>query len=229
MIPNMASRRMDSAHKGLDGARAMDTFLGLVHHPVLTRAGDVGSTALTNVDVHDIARSARTYGISGVYVVTPVQAQQRMVTEIVRHWTDGYGAERNPRRARAMRAVTGAPSIEAVRAAIEARTGRQPVVAMTSARAAHEDDTAPEDHVHLGYADVRARMRSEPEHPPLLLLFGTGWGLAPAACEHATWRLPPVQRAADVAPDEAPYNHLSVRAAVAIILDRLFGDIDVAR
>src|SRR5690606_14363961 len=35
----------------------------LVHHPVLDRAGEVVTTAITNLDLHDIARSAHTYGL----------------------------------------------------------------------------------------------------------------------------------------------------------------------
>ena len=51
---------------------------------------------------------------------------------------------------------------------------------------------------------------------PLLLVFGTGHGLAPAL--YATERpcLAPVRA--------GQYNHLSVRTAAAIMLDRLIGE-----
>ena len=34
--------------------------IALVHHPVLDKGGAIVTTALTNLDVHDLARSART-------------------------------------------------------------------------------------------------------------------------------------------------------------------------
>jgi len=75
-----------------------------------------------------------------------------------------------------------------------------------------------------GYDDLRTSLEG-----PVLLVLGTGWGLteeALAACQH---RLAPVQ--AEPTPERpatsdggSDYNHLSVRSACAIILDRLYGD-----
>ena len=48
------------------------------------------------------------------------------------------------------------------------------------------------------------------------MVFGTGWGLAPEVMARADLRLAPVLGPTD-------YNHLSVRAAAAVILDRLRG------
>ncbi|HBQ11088.1 MAG TPA: hypothetical protein DEF51_07890, partial [Myxococcales bacterium] len=74
------------------GERAVSgVYLALVHHPVVDRAGDVITTAVTNLDVHDIARSARTYDLAGYYVVTPIEAQHRLVDRILGHWRDGAG------------------------------------------------------------------------------------------------------------------------------------------
>jgi hypothetical protein len=52
---------------------------------------------------------------------------------------------------------------------------------------------------------------------PLLLVLGTGWGLTDELMAGCDARLAPVQASSD-------YNHLSVRSACAIILDRLYGD-----
>ncbi len=57
------------------------------------------------------------------------------------------------------------------------------------------------------YTDVAYQARD-------VLLFGTGWGLTPEILARADLRLPPVLGPTD-------YNHLSVRAAAAILLDRL--------
>ena len=35
--------------------------------------GQSVATAITNLDVHDIARSSRTYGLGGYFVVTPIE------------------------------------------------------------------------------------------------------------------------------------------------------------
>jgi hypothetical protein len=52
----------------------------------------------------------------------------------------------------------------------------------------------------------------------VLIAFGTGWGLAGELVESAELRLAPIAAAT-----ETGYNHLSVRAACAITLDRLLG------
>lgn len=191
----------------------MAIFLALVHHPVLNRAGQVVTTALTNVDIHDLARSGRTFGVERVYIVTPVTLQQRMVQEILGHWTEGEGAAHG-RRAEAMRRVAVAGSLDEARADIERLTGRAPEVVVTGAQIRGKT---------IGFAALRERLHDHQAHPALLV-FGTGWGLAPEVVEGADLRLPPIDRAADLRGSDGSYNHLSVRAAVAIVLDRLCGD-----
>jgi hypothetical protein len=95
------------------------------------------------------------------------------------------------------------PDLEGVLVAIERETGERPTIVATSARSAPES---------LDFTAL-ARRIAQPG-PPFLLLFGTGWGLAPELLERADLRLEPI-----VGPTS--YNHLSVRAAAAIILDRL--------
>jgi hypothetical protein len=48
------------------------------------------------------------------------------------------------------------------------------------------------------------------------LLFGTGWGLTQALIDRADCLLDPIEGVSD-------YNHLPVRAAAAVVLDRLMG------
>ncbi len=69
----------------------------------------------------------------------------------------------------------------------------------------------------ISYREARSLMQVE-EGPPVLLLLGTSWGLAPNIIEDSDALLEPI--AADPPTD---YNHLSVRAACAISLDRLLG------
>lgn len=188
-------------------------FLALVHFPVLDRKGQVLASAVTNVDIHDLARSARTFGVQRVYIVTPVTLQQRMVEEVLDHWTKGDGAA-HIRRAEALQRVAVAASLEAAAMDIAQRTGLAPVTAVTGAQMLTPTHS---------FAQMREELR-RPDGPPILLAFGTSWGLAPQIIESAQIRLPPVGRDAALQGDEPRYNHLSVRAAVAIVLDRLLGD-----
>ena len=54
---------------------------------------------------------------------------------------------------------------------------------------------------------------------PVLLVFGTGHGLAFEALERCDGALRPIRYLEG-------YNHLPVRGAAAIVLDRLLGDCD---
>lgn len=176
-------------------------WIGLVHHPVLDRAGDTITTAVTNLDVHDIARTARTYGLAGYFVVTPLEAQRQLVERILEHWRTGAGAKRVPERTEALRVTEVVPTIEDAVARVTERDAA-PQVFVTSAR--EGPDGVPQvSYAHAGAAE------------PALVLFGTGHGLAPETLRAAHGLLPAIEGAGD-------YNHLSVRAAVAITLDRLY-------
>ncbi len=174
----------------------------LVHAPVIDRRGDLVTTAVTNLDIHDIARSARTFGLRRFYVVTPVAEQQRLVEKLTGHWTDGFGAGYNPKRQQALELVRVAPTYEAALDDWKSCVAAEPLPILTGASRGDG----------IGYAECRSRLQCQPG----LLLFGTGWGLAPEFFEHGWTVLEPIWGADG-------YNHLSVRAAAAIILDRLAG------
>ena len=175
--------------------------VALVHYPCLDAAGDVYATSLTNLDVHDIARSSATYGCAPFYVVHPVDAQRELADAIASYWTQGPGKTKNDDRRRAMSAVKSVVSVEDAMAAETEARGAAPRVWVTSAKDA--DDVVP-------WADARADLHQEGG----LVLFGTGHGLADEVVDQAHGRIAPIYGPTD-------YNHLSVRAAVAIALDRL--------
>jgi hypothetical protein len=175
--------------------------LALIHYPVLDRAGAVVTTAVTNLDVHDISRSAHTFGVTDFFIVHPVAAQRELVERIRAHWVEGSGARRIPDRKPAMENVRIVATLDDAVAAVG-----DPELWTTSAGAG----------ATLAFADARRRLREAGR--PLLLCFGTGWGLAPAVRARAAEQLAPI-----TSPREDGYNHLSVRAAAAIILDRLLG------
>jgi len=177
--------------------------LALCHYPILDPAGQVVTSGITSLDLHDLARCSATYGVVAAYAVTPIQKQRELIEAVIHHWTDGPGLERCPNRGQAFELVQPAGSIEEV-IALEAQRGAgEPLVVATSARLAPGV---------LSYAELRQRL----ERQSAVLLFGTGRGLAPAAMQRAKVRLAPI-----CGPGE--WNHLSVRAAIAIVLDRLRG------
>jgi hypothetical protein len=179
--------------------------IALVHHPVLDREGETITTAITNLDLHDLARSACTYGARALYVVHPVLAQRELAERIKRHWVEGSGARRIPTREPAMSLLSIQSSLEEVYEALGGRRALE--VWVTTARASAEA---------ISWADGRQRLaRGEGR---TLLVFGTGWGLARAVLDSAEAVLAPISGASP-----AGYNHLSVRAACAIALDRLLG------
>ena len=186
----------------------MSIFLGLLHYPVLNRLGEVGSTAVTNVDIHDLARAARTYGVQTFFIVTPIDLQQMLVGRVLKHWTEGPGAERLPTRSEALKRADVVDSLDTAIANIQRDTGQTPEIIVTGANLREGVQT---------FASVREHLQDSDR--PALLLFGTGHGLAPGVIERADIRLPAIESPQEV----QGYNHLSVRAAVVIILDRLFG------
>ncbi len=183
---------------------AARTYIALIHHPVYDRTGRVITTAITNLDLHDIARSSRTFGLGGYFVVTPLSSQRELAIRILSHWKDGYGAVYNPKRKEALSLVEVASSLEEVIERIEQREGARPVTVGTTA-ARREGQL---DHGSLAAAVGGGQ--------PVLLLVGTGWGLVQEVLDSADFSLAPLEGGTS-------YNHLSVRSAVAIVLDRFFG------
>ncbi|MFT3771322.1 MAG: tRNA (guanosine(37)-N1)-methyltransferase TrmD [Minicystis sp.] len=180
--------------------------LALVHHPVLDRGGDVVTTAITNLDLHDMARSARTYGIGELFVVHPIEAQRLLAIRIQEHWVEGSGKRRIPDRAAAMDVLRVVPALEDAYAALG---GRESIEIWTTAAATR-------GRVVTRYPEARGRLEASTR--PVLILFGTGWGLSEDLVTSADVRLEPIRAHRDTG-----YNHLSVRAACAITLDRLLG------
>jgi hypothetical protein len=183
-------------------------YVALVHHPVRDRAGETMTAAVTNIDVHDIARSTHTFGLAGLFIVSPIEAQRRLVVGILEHWRSGAGRRRMPHRSEALAICQPAESIEAAVEAITAREGQRPKLLATAAR-------APDGRSISTFSEV-SRQLQEPGRGPSLILFGTGHGLAEPVLLGADTLIEPIHGAAG-------YNHLSVRAAAAIVLDRLFG------
>jgi hypothetical protein len=185
-----------------DSGIALD--IALIHYPVINKTGETIGSAVTNLDLHDIARAARTFGVDHYYIVTPYSDQQALVQEILDHWQTGYGATYNPARKSALDRVKITESLAAVINLITEQRDQKPLILTTSARVQKNS---------ISYRETRRRIATG---EPILLLFGTAHGLAPELSETADYTLPPIE-------STTGYNHLSVRSAVSIILDRLLG------
>ncbi len=180
-------------------------WLALIHHPVLNRDRLVITTAITNLDVHDIARAARTYQVKRYFIVTPIARQRELAQRIVDHWCIGHGSTRVPERGEALRLVRTAEGLEEVIRQVTREAGERPHIVATCARPGRAT---------VSFEGLRDRLL---DRRPILLLFGTGWGLADEAFEATDEVLEPITSPG------GDYNHLSVRSAAAIMLDRLLG------
>ncbi len=180
-------------------------YVALIHHPVYNKNGEVVRTCLTPLDLHDISRVGRTYGVRGFYCVSALASQMELAQMICDHWTSGWGAGYNPNRKEALSIARIVPDLDLAREEIEKEWGKPARTVATSARIENAD---------LEWGDLREQAQKGDE--AFLLLFGTGWGLLEETVEGADYRLHPIKGPTD-------YNHLSVRSAVSIILDRILG------
>ncbi len=180
-------------------------YIALIHYPVYNKNRDVVRTCLTTLDLHDLARVSRTYGVQGFFLINSLATQMELSQMIVDHWTSGWGARYNPNRKEAISLVRITPDLSGALDAISREWGRPPKVVATSARTTNPD---------LDYQELRELVSRRDE--AYLLLFGTGWGLIEETMDSADYRLHAVQ-------GPGSYNHLSVRSAVSIILDRILG------
>lgn len=178
-------------------------YLALVHSPVENKSGQTITTSLTNLDLHDISRVSCSYGLGGYFVCTPIPDQKELAQTLIDHWRTGYGQTANPDRSRALETVQVLDFLGDAIARIAEQTGKRPRVLTSSAKAGN-----------MSCAQARAWL----EHEAVLLVLGTGHGLSAEVSSQADGCLRAI-RFLD------SYNHLSVRSAAAILVDRLLGDI----
>ena len=180
-------------------------YIALLHYPVYNKEGKIVTTAIANMDIHDIARVAKTYAASGFYVVNPIEEQRNLGQEIISHWRDGYGADYNKFRRAAFELINIKASIKEVIDDITEQTGSAPKTVVTGANFSGEV---------LKFAEFRKILRIS--KMPYLLIFGTGSGIAYEMVNTSDFKLEPIRGLSD-------YNHLAVRSAVAIIMDKILG------
>lgn len=182
---------------------ARNLYLALMHSPVLNKEGKQGTTSLTNLDIHDIARVCETFGLGGYSICTPLKDQQKLADRLISHWTTGAGGKGNPDRAAALSGIRVCANLEEAVSAIETQCGVTPCIIATSAQGAG----------NTTFGRVRAKI----EQGPVLIVLGTGYGLSQEILSRADATLRPIRYL-------STFNHLSVRSAASMMVDRIIGD-----
>jgi hypothetical protein len=181
--------------------------LALVHFPVADRLGREVASAVTHLDVHDLARLVRTYGLERGWLVSPQPGQQALIKRLLDHWQTDTAKRLRPHRPEALALVSMVPDLATlVREATTMAAGQPPLVVATSATPVPPQVT---------FASLRQMIFRKERG--IIILFGTGWGLGPSVVNGADLRLEPIT-------GRTGYNHLSVRSAMSIVVDRLLGD-----
>lgn len=176
----------------------------MVHHPVYNKFSEIVTTSITNMDIHDISRSCLTYGVSRYFLINPLPTQKELLMRILKFWKKEPANKYNPHRVDALSIIQYSESIESSVLDIKKQDKMNPIIISTTA--AGRDD-------QIGFSEFR-KMEFE---KPVLLLFGTGNGLSNQVHELADYVLEPIKGLQN-------YNHLSVRSAVAIVLDRILSE-----
>jgi hypothetical protein len=183
-----------------------NVYIALLHHPVYNKRKDIVTTSITGFDLHDIARSAITFGVKKYFVVNPLPAQREFANRIFDFWMDEGSQVFNWTRAEAFKLVSIKATLEEAIDEVTREEGRRPKIIATSAKAEGK---------RVESRELKVEIRDS--NDPYLILFGTGWGMTDELLEKADVILEPINGQTD-------YNHLSVRSATAIILYRLLGD-----
>jgi hypothetical protein len=177
--------------------------IAIIHYPVYDKNGDIVATSITNLEIHDIARTCMTFGLDLCYIVTPLAKQRGITEKLIHHWTDGYGSRYNPVRAEALKKVVIKTDVDDMVSQMKGN----PIIVGTSSKERPGKS--------ISYREIQVLI--EKETRPLVLLFGTGWGLSSEVVDRCEKMLMPIKGNGD-------YNHLSLRVALGIILDRIFGE-----
>jgi hypothetical protein len=183
----------------------------LLHYPVTNRAGEPVTTAVTNMDIHDISRTCRTYEVDHFFLVNPLPEQAEIVNGILEYWRKDRSKEWHPDRYEALSRTTLVSTFQDVKEALkQLYPGLRVEIAMPDARPIPNQET---------YEMTKARWQSESKPGVKVIVLGTGGGVSEQFYQEVNTYLAPIYGPMGL----DGYNHLSVRAAAAIILDRLLG------
>lgn len=202
----LRAHKLTQREKNLAQKYIPSHYCVLMHDNICLPGGKVGTSSVTSIDIHDIARSARTYNLKEYFIVTPLVDQQKIVQKLLSFWQTPEGQEYNPNRSEAVACVNLKSSLEEVVHAIEQKEGKKPLLIATAARS----------FINARYITYYDQQLVWSQQRPVLFLFGTARGLSTELIEHCDYILEPLYGFSD-------FNHLSVRSAAGIIFDRWLG------
>jgi len=182
-------------------------YVLLLHNDVMLPGNIVGESSVTSIDIHDISRSAATYGLSGVFIVTRLVEQQKLVEKFLSFWQKGAGRECNESRAFALRYTKCMGEINEVKEHLKVVEGVEPIMIATSSRR-----EIPHGKM-ITYNDQEIIWKLQ---RPVLFILGTAHGIDPQVMNICDFRLLPIEGFEE-------FNFLSVRSAAAVIFDRWLG------
>jgi hypothetical protein len=183
----------------------MNLYLVLLHYPVYNKNKEIIATSIVTHDIHDISRASKTFGVKKFYLVQPLENERKMVERILSFWNT-KGKNYNPNRLEAISVLSMKESFEAVINEIKAFEQTEPTLIGTSAQEQNVKS--------INYKSAAALLEDK---KTVVLVFGTGWGIADEVKSKLNFFLPPIYGIGE-------FNHLSVRSAVAIVLDRIISN-----
>lgn len=178
-------------------------YVALLHYPVYSKEKTVITTSITPLDLHDISRSCLTFGVKKYFVVNPMDTMQYLARRMKGFWESDYGRKYNQTRTDAFEVMEIYSHLDECISEVTENEQKKPLLVATSAKP-HPDS--------IGYEWLSNQLFQNDQ--PVLLLLGTGYGLIQEMVRRCDYVLEPVNGTGD-------YNHLSVRSAAAIMLDRL--------
>ncbi len=181
-------------------------YVALMHTQIKLKDGSIGNTSITSIDLHDTARSCATYGVKNFFMVSPLADQQAIIATLLDFWHSDIGKQYNSSRFHAVNKVKPMYTFDDVIVDITQQEGKVPVIVATSAK----------EHAHIQKIDYTQQGVVWQHNRPVLFLFGTGQGLADSLVDRCDFLLAPIRGLTE-------FNHLSVRSAMAVILDRWLG------
>ncbi len=181
-------------------------YVAVLHYPMIGKDGRIVTTAVVNMDVHDIARTCRTYKIKKYYIVNNLPVQKQIITRVLSFWGSDFGRDYNSSRFEALKLVKMVSYYEDLIEEVTQIEGMAPLKVFTSARIRPNT---------ISYDQMKKLVLNSEK--PILFLFGTGQGMPQEILDTCEISLEPIRAVSD-------YNHLSVRSAVSITLDRVIGE-----
>ena len=179
-------------------------YIFLVHYPVFNKNGEKIASAIANFDLHDLSRLARTYGLKGVYIIQPLEDQRKLAEELIDYWLTKKGAQYNPLRKEAIKLIKIFETLDSAILEVESIEGERPILLGTDASPKRK---------YVKCEEIRNLLWEK----PLALVLGTAWGLCDEVLDRCDYFLEPIWGRLDT------YNHLSVRSAASIFIDRILG------